>query len=252
MTGAALPWTGRLFLPGPWGRAFCLKFQMKYVFFRSACMAVLFAVGQMAHAQDLAVKIDHESMSVGADGVTRITRFSERLVRRDDQSWLSRIIPAYAQEDAEHQRASKSHKHMDVNAAARWVARGTDGKLRVRIVDVHEKLVVDVLPTDYGNIGFDGRWSTAAQLVDPSQLQRMKVSSRSAPAGARWYEGGSPNHRVWLLWDETGQYPRRIESSNATGSQSKLMTVSREPMPQRLPWLGLASYAQKEYADLLD
>lgn len=235
-----------------WVGLLTLKFQMMSRFFRTACTGLLLSLGLLAQADDLALKIDHESTSLSADGVTRITRFSERLVRRDQQSWLSRIIPPGAHEEAEHQGAGKSHKHMDVNAASRWVVKGADGKLRVRIVNSHEKLVVDVPVTDYGNIGFDGRWSTANQLIDPMQLQRMKPSSRLAPAGARWYEGGNRDSRVWLLWDEKVQYPRRIESTNARGTQSSLMVVTRESMPDRLPWSGLESYAQKEYADLLD
>jgi hypothetical protein len=225
---------------------------MMFSFFRLVFAGLLVSVGLLAQAEDLALKIDHETTSLSADGVTRITRFSERLVRRDQQSWLARIIPAGAHEDADHKLGGKSHKHMDVNAASRWVLKGADGKLRVRVVNDHEKLVVDVPPTDYGNIGFDGRWSTANQLIDPAQLQRMKASSRQAPAGARWYEGGSRDNRVWLLWDEKAQYPRRIESANARGTQSSLMVVTREPMPDRLPWTGLESYAQKEYSDLLD
>lgn len=225
---------------------------MMYLFFRNAFTALLLFVGLLAQAEDLALKIEHESTSLSADGVTRVTRFSERLVRRDHQSWLSRIIPAGAHDETDDQGGGKSHKHMDVNAASRWVVKGADEKLRVRIVDGHEKLVVDVPPTDYGNIGFDGRWSTANQLIDPAQLQRMKLSVRPAPVGARWYEGGSRDTRVWLLWDEKAQYPRRIESANAKGTQSSLMVVTREAMPERLPWTGLATYSQKEYADLLD
>lgn len=220
--------------------------------FRIIFTTLFLSFSVLAQAQDLALKIEHESTSLSADGVTRITRFSERLVRRDHQSWLSRIMPAAAHEEAEHSSGAKNHKHMDVNAASRWVVRGGDGKLRVRIVNAHEKLVVDVAPTDYGNIGFDGRWSTASQLVDPLQLQRMKASSRVAPAGTRWYEGGSRELRVMLLWDEKGQYPRRIESANAQGTQSSQMVVTREAMPERLPWTGLESFSQKEYADLLD
>lgn len=220
--------------------------------FHTIFSALWLTVSVLAQAQDLALKIEHESTSLSADGVTRITRFSERLVRRDNQSWLSRIMPAAAHEDAEHSSGAKNHKHMDVNAASRWVVRGTDGKLRVRIVSAHERLVVDVTPTDYGNIGFDGRWSTASQLIDPLQLQRMKVSSRSAPVGTRWYAGANRDHRVMLLWDEKGQYPRRIESANAQGTQSSQMVVTREAMPESLPWMDLASFSQKEYADLLD
>ena len=220
--------------------------------FRIIFSAILLTVSVLAQAQDLALKIEHESTSLSADGVTRITRFSERLVRRDHQSWLSRIMPAAAHEEVEPSSGAKNHKHMDVNAASRWVVRTSDGKLRVRIVNAQEKLVVDVAPTDYGNIGFDGRWSTASQLIDPLQLQRMKVSNREAPVGTRWYEGGSRGQRVMLLWDEKGLYPRRIESVNAQGSQSSQMVVTREAMPERLPWVGLASFSQKEYADLLD
>ena len=80
----------------------------------------------------------------------------------------------------------------------------------------------------------------------------MKPSGRLAPAGARWYEGGSRDNRVWLLWDEKAQYPRRIESANARGTQNSLMVVTRETMPEQLPWTGLKSYVQKEYSDLLD
>lgn len=210
------------------------------------------SVAVCAKAQDLALKIDHETTALGADGVTRITRFSERLVRRDNQSWLSRLLPPVVHEDKASAGADKNHKHMDVNAAARWVFRGQDGQLRVRIVNVHDRLVVDVGPADYGNIGFDGRWTTAYQLMDPAQLQRMKVSDRPAPAGARWYEGVSRDARVQLLWDEKAGYPRRIESSNARGTLSSQMVATPEAMPSRLPWSGVAAYAQKEYADLLD
>lgn len=220
--------------------------------FRGVFLGCVLSASFLAHADDLALKIDHESTVLSADGVTRITRFSERLVRRDKQSWLSRILPPGTHEEADHRSGGKNHKHMDVNAAARWVIQGDDGQLRVRIVNVHEKLLVDVSSADYGNIGFDGRWTTASQLMDPAQLQRMKRSTRPAPAGARWYEGGSRDHRVQLLWDEQAQYPRRIESLNAKGTQSSRMVVTREAMPGELPWTDLGSFSQKEYSDLLD
>jgi len=204
-----------------------------------------------AVAQDLALRIEHESVTLGADGVTRIARFSERLVRRDANAWLARVLPPGAHEAADHQAGGQGHKHMDVAAASRWVQRGDDGRLRVRIVDAHERKVVDVGAPDYANIGFDGRWATASQLLDPAQLGRMKRSDRAAPAGARWYEGASPGGaKVQLLWDEQGQYPRRIESSQ--GSSRSTMATTREAMPATLPWTALSGYAQKEYSDLLD
>ena len=206
----------------------------------------------LAIADDLAVKVEHEITALGADGVTRITRFSERLIRRDNQSWVARIIPAGAHKEAEHQAGGKNHKHLDVAAASRWVVRGEDGKLHVRIVNDHEKMIVDVSAVDYANIGFDGRWATANQLLDPEQIKRMKPTSRSAPAGARWYEDGSGDARVQVLWDEKERYPRRIESVNTGGTRRSAMVAIREAMPATMPWAKLTGYAQKEYSDLLD
>lgn len=215
-----------------------------------ALLGVLLAAPTLA--DDLALKVEHDITTLGADGVTRIVRFGERLIRRDNQSWVERILPAQAHEADEHKAGDKNHKHMDTSAAARWVQRGNDGKLRVRIVNEHEKVVVDIAPVDYTNIGFDGKWTTANQLLDPEQIKRMKASSRSAPAGTRWYEGGTAQTRVQVLWDEKEQYPRRIESANQAGTNRSTMIATREAMPARLPWTRLDGYAQKEYSDLLD
>ncbi|WP_374261454.1 hypothetical protein [Zoogloea sp.] len=222
---------------------------MHKILIRTLCGAL---IATAAHADDLALKVEHETVALGADGVTRITRFGERLIRRDNQSWVARILPPGAHEEADHQAGGKTHKHMDVSAASRWVQRGEDGKLRVRIVNGHEKMIVDVAPVDYANIGFDGRWTTAAQLLDPEQIKRMKPIPRSAPAGARWYEGGTRDAKVQVLWDESARYPRRIESTNASGTQRATLTATREAMPATLPWATLTGYAQKEYSDLLD
>lgn len=205
-----------------------------------------------AWAEDLALKLDHDVTTLSADGVTRITRFSERLIRRDNEAWLARVIPHGAHDESEHQTHNKSHKHMDVSAAARWVVKKDDGKLQVRIVNVHEKMVVDIAPVDYANIGFDGKWVSVSTLLDPEQIKRMKPLSRTAPAGSRWYESGTKELKVLVLWDEKGQYPRRVESRSANGVSNSTLVVTREPMPATMPWSKLTGYAQKEYSDLLD
>lgn len=215
-----------------------------------ALLGILIAAPSVAG--DLALKVEHDITTLGADGVTRIVRFGERLVRRDKQSWVERILPPHAHEAEDHKAGDKGHKHMDTSAAARWVQLGEDGKLRVRIVNVHERMIVDIAPVDYANIGFDGKWTTANQLLDPEQLKRMKASSRSAPAGTRWYEGGTAQTRVQVLWDEKEQYPRRIESANPAGTSRSTLIATREAMPARLPWTRLDGYVQKEYSDLLD
>lgn len=202
-------------------------------------------------AQDLALQVEHVTTSVGSDGVTRITRFAERLVRRDGQSWLERILPPGAHDEAGHQAGSE-HKHMDASAAPRWVTRSADGKLVVRLVDVHGRRFFDVGPPDYANIGFDGKWTTASHLLDPLQVRKMMPVHVATAEGTRLYELAGRDHRVQVLWDEREQYPQRIESSNARGTLRSVLTATRIPMPPRMPWFALEGYRQQEYSDLLD
>ncbi len=210
------------------------------------------AAATPAHPPALALHIEHHVHTVSADGVTRELRYSEQLLRQGEQIWLARILPHHAHSEDEHSSGAKAHKHMDIAAAARWVQRQGDGQLQVRLVNAHERLLVDVPPAEWGQVGFDGQWANAQHLLDPAQIARMKPLARPAPAGARWYQGGSSSQPVQVLWDIQGQFPQRIESHNAQGSQRSLTTARRQPLPSTLPWTQLSGYGHKEYADLLD
>ena len=73
-------------------------------------------------------------------------------------------------------------------------------------------------------------------MSGPTSTRRFSPpSTRSAPAGARWYEGGSPQARVQVLWDEKAHYPRRIESANAAGTNQSTLVATREAMPAAMP-----------------
>lgn len=205
-----------------------------------------------AHAKDLALKIDYDSTAIGADGVTRTTRYSDKLIRRDNDSWFARVLPAHAHDEDEHAKGGKGHKHLDTTAAARWVTRQDDGKLQVRLVNTHEKMVVDIPKAEYSNIGFDGEWSTVSQLISTEQIKRMKVLSAPAPAGSRWYESRRGNLTVKVLWDERQEFPRKIESVAANGLYRSSVTATPQAMPATLPWSELKSFVRKEYTDFLD
>lgn len=203
-------------------------------------------------AKDLAARIDYETLAIGADGVTRITRYSDQLIRRDNDSWLARQLPAGAHNGADHHKAEKGHKHMDIAAAARWVTRTDDGKLQVRLVNAHEKRVIDVPKTDYGNVGFDGEWSTASQLLGTDQVRKMKPLNLPAPAGSQWFEMARSPLTVRVLWDAQREFPLKIESTHSAGLYRSTVTATPQAMPSTLPWTQLKAYERKEYSDLLD
>ena len=124
------------------------------MFARSIPFLALIAqlVFSQAHAKELALKIDYNSTATGTDGVTRTTRYSDKLIRRDNDSWFARVLPAHAHDEDEHAKGGKGHKHLDTTAAARWVTRQEDGKLQVRLVSTHEKMVVDIPKAEYSAI----------------------------------------------------------------------------------------------------
>ena len=203
-------------------------------------------------AKDLALKIDYNSTATGADGITRTTRYSDKLIRRDNDSWFARVLPPHAHDDDEHAKGGKGHKHLDTTAAARWVTRQEDGKLQVRLVSTHEKIIIDTPKAEYSNIGFDGDWNTASQLISTEQVKKMKALDTVAPAGSRWYETRRGNLTVRVLWDERQEFPRKIESASANGLYRSAVTATPQAMPSALPWTQLKGYGRKEYTDFLD
>lgn len=205
-----------------------------------------------AMAGDLNLTIRHEIVSLGSDGISRKSEFGERLYRRNDQVWVERIIPAGANSASDHANHAKDHKHLDLAASARWIVREANGGLRVRLVNRYERMMVDITPPDYSNVGFDGDWDNAYHLISPKHLASMKPTGQTAPAGTKWYESRNQSGWVKVLWDEKEQYPRQVESGNDARTMHKSMVAARASAPAPLPWAALKAYERKEYSDTLD
>lgn len=202
-------------------------------------------------AGDLALVLTHDSTSLSADGITRTSHYQERLYRQDQQVWLERVIPASVAHAAAH-IDSDGHKHLDLDTSARWVSRIDDKKAEIRLVNRHDRQLVTVDSGDYDAIGFDGDWPTAYYLVDPAKLHSMSLSKRPAPGAGQWYESIGKGGYVRILWDIKQQYPRRIESGTADGSQRKVVQIEQIAQPKQMPWLVLKGYQQKDYTDFMD
>jgi hypothetical protein len=205
-----------------------------------------------AFARDLDLLVEHRVKTVGADGVTRTTEFAEHVVRRKDQVWIERVIPAGARETKAHANSGHDDKHLDLGAAARWITLEGGKTLNIHLVNAEDKVVVSVPAAEYDSIGFDGNWDSAWHLLDPRQLQAMKPVAGDAPSGMRWYESDFGSLKVRVLWDEKSEIPRRVESGNKKGTTRKLMSVQNISPPKNLPWTLIGSYRQRDYTDYLD
>jgi len=202
-----------------------------------------------AGAPDQNLQIQHYSMTLGRDGVKRETTFTERVYRRNGEVWTERLIPAEASAEVDHDHAG--HNHPDAGSSPMWVRRQADGSLDARLVERHQRRTVKVDPQYYGNIGFNGNWGSIFYLSDPQSLKKMRAVG-AVSNGVQNYESKRGDVTVRVSWDVKGQYPRRVESSDAHGHVRRETRVTLIEAPNPLPWKTLAGYADVDYSDLLD
>ena len=218
----------------------------------SAVAATVHAAGPASSNTLTALRVEHQMSSLGTDGIQRDVRFAERVYRQGDRVWIARELPpasAHAEHDAANAHAG--HKHADTDTAPRWIERDAKGTLTVRVVSVSQQKNYAVEPAEYSNIGFDGSWATAYHLLDPAALKGMRAEG-PVRNGVQTYKAKQGERTVTVEWDVAGQYPRRVESRNASGTQRKLTRVTPLATPPAAPWVHAQRYAAADYTDLMD
>lgn len=214
----------------------------------------LLAMGAAQAAPDVTLEVTHQSSALGADGIKRSSVFTERVVRQGDAVWIERVVPPGAHLDDDHAKAkmgaAKDHKHADLSAATRWIQRLPDGKLKFRLVAMHDKVVVDIAPAEYATVGFDGSWLAAYHLIDPAVLKKMKAGE-TTPQG-QWYEDAKGANKIRVLWDEKRAMPLQVVSQSDQGRATRTTTVRVMDAMTKNPWNMTQKFSQKDYSDFLD
>ena len=231
------------------------------IFFQTLVLSLLIIASSISRAQDVDLVVTHTIKSLGTDGITRSAEFSERVVRRKDQIWTERIIPAEALSLLKEKNIN-NEKEFDTALASRWVVRRNHAKPELMLVSARAKLVVPIDKPDYENVGFDGSWESAYYLLDPKILTQMRALGARQADGGQWYESNSQTKRgestqtshsvTKIFWDETLKYPRQIESTRANKSDTKKMVATKAETTKILPWDLTKTYQHKNYADFLD
>jgi hypothetical protein len=210
--------------------------------------------GAAQAAPDVTLEVTHQSSALGTDGIKRSTVFTERVVRQGETVWIERLIPPGAHLEDDHSKAkagaAKDHKHADLSAATRWIQRLPDGKLKFRLVAMHDKVVVDIAPAEYGTVGFDGAWLAAYHLIDPAVLTKLKAGENT-PQG-QWFENAKGANTVRVLWDAKREIPLQVISQSDQGRSNRSTTVRVMNAMVSNPWTVTQKFAQKEYSDFLD
>ena len=219
-----------------------------------AAVAVAAGVGS-----DLSAIVSYENRLVLTSGVTRIDTWQERLVRRDGQVWIERVLPAAKSATAEHESPEEhadhiGHRHFNAETAARWLTRGANGEPQLKFVDHVHKAVISIPRAEYGTVGFDGSFDAAASIVPAALVHRMKAIGSGAGGDMQWHSERGDGWSYRVLWSERQQLAMRVESRRIDGSASRTISVRLVPRDAIVPapWTRVTSYAQKQYDDYMD
>lgn len=207
-------------------------------------------------APELNLRVTHLSRSIGNDGVTRETRHTNRLFRRQAMVWIERELPDGLRQSLNHGHSHAhgphaGHAHDEAQGAPLRLTRAPDGQETVEVVLAKSRRVIVVDRAHHGNVGYGGSWDAAYWLVSPASLQRM--TRVGAPkGGVQRYTLDQNEHRTLVDWDIAGQFPRRIERRDAHGTSFYQLTATRLPAPNPAPWEASRSFDRGDYSDLLD
>jgi hypothetical protein len=217
--------------------------QIKFIF-----LAIASAMHLPAMAKDLELLVSHKSVVRGADGIKRTIEFSEKIIRTNDQVWIERVLPVATHEHAKSAKESHAQKTLDVESAVRWISRTDNGEVQMRLVPPNTKVLVNVGKVDYSNIGFDGSWTTAWNLLDPQTLKKMSLDSTRSTV--KNYSQSNGSRTIKIAWNTTINIPEKITMADGSSErETKVQVISQRPT---LPWTQVAKYAQKDYSDFLD
>jgi len=208
---------------------------------------------EAAPLPDVDALVSFETRHVLASGVTRVDTWRERLVRRDAQVWVERVLPpqgAAHHDDDDAHAGHVGHQHFNAETAARWLTRAPDGQMTVRFVDRGHRAIVSVPRAEYGSVNFDGSYDAAASIVPADVARRMKAGA--AQGDARWLTDRRDGWSHRVLWSESRQLALRVESRSDDGTVSRIVDVRTQPGGSAAPWTQLGGYEHKRYDDYMD
>src|SRR5450830_504297 len=232
---------------------------------KSHLIALLLTAGFAASAQaapaapvDLDLGISYYNRVLTPEGVTRESRYEEKMLRRPGHVWVERVLPAAHDEHGSNQKvALKSsqheHKHFNPVVIPRHVMLEKN-TVKVEYIEAHDKVVVSIPKAEYENVNFDGSWENSFYLLDPKLVAAMPLSKPvSSVAGARWREVEKNGVFQRVLWDEQKQIPLIMESGDRANTFYRWVDVKLQPtLSSTQPWANVKNYAQREYSDYLD
>jgi hypothetical protein len=202
------------------------------------------------------LRITYEAMSIGSDGVQRSSIYTNRVYRRKGQLWIEREMPAALRQSQDHGHEHAhgphaGHAHDEARGAPLSIRRADDGKVGVEVVLAKLRRVISVDLAHHGNVGYGGSFENVYWIVPPTALQGMERVGK-AQNGVQRYRGTAGEQTTVIDWDVANQFARRVERSDAHGTERIVVTATKLPAQQAQPRKTIEGYDKGDYSDLLD
>lgn len=179
--------------------------------------------------ENASFKVEHNSMTIGRDGVTRQTSYSENLYRNGNQLLYVRNLPKNIPSRDKPERHDE--RHFDSNLSPQLISLKNNGEVTFTFLDLDNKIRIEVPKVEFNTIGFSGSWADAFSLVDPSLLKKMIKKEPGSKANTVWYEQLNDRGLTRILWDEKNKIASIVEVSSKDGliknrSTSELISLN--------------------------
>ncbi|MEG0347822.1 MAG: hypothetical protein RSA22_08525 [Acinetobacter sp.] len=208
-------------------------------------------------------RIDYQIERLDVHGVTTIQKYSEKMIRDEQNIWIERLnIQAHADEANAHSNGnvfveSEAHEHASFDSAIQWmqrkdtVAQPSTANLFQRFYILPaEKMRVQLHDVDQEMLGMKNCWRCEYSLINPDILKVSQPVKREAQL--QHYQIHSAGQMLNITWNAQDHIVQRYELLKPTQGYSKTFTVRKMSQHVSTPWQQTEKYSERDYADFSD
>ena len=208
-------------------------------------------------------RIDYQIERLNANGVTTIQKYSEKIIRDEQNIWIERLnTQTHADEAQTHSNTQVSaktdtHEHASFDSAIQWMQRKDvvgqenvaspfqrfyilpDEKMRVQLQDVDQEM-----------LGLKNCWRCEYSLIHPDILKRAQLIQRDSKLAH--YQIRSAGQTLNIIWNEQDQLVQKYELLKPMSGYAKTFTVRKIDQHVATPWIQTEKYSERDYADFSD
>lgn len=208
-------------------------------------------------------RIDYQIERLDVHGVTTIQKYSEKMIRDEQNIWIERLnTQAHAIEANGHRQTndptkSEIHGHPSFDSAIQWM-QNKDAVKKQTIVNQFqhfyilpdEKMRVQLHDVDQEMLGMKNCWRCEYSLINPDILKILQPVKREAQL--QHYQIHSAGQMLNITWNAQDHIVQRYELLKPAQGYSKTFTVRKISQNVPTPWTQTEKYSERDYADFSD